>query len=459
MRYRIEKDELGEMQVPAEAYYGIHTLRSKRNFQISKRPISRQMIKGLANVKKSAAMANLDAGLITKDVCEAIVLSCNEILNGRLHGQFITDLVQGGAGTSMNMNANEVIANRANEMLNSGKGKYDKVHPIDHVNLSQSANDVVPTAAKIATIRLTKKLLVEMKKLANAYRDKAKKHKDIITFSKTHLLDNVPLTFGKIFSAMGSSVERDIKKVENALSGLLEINLGGTSVGTGQNANNIYANKVIKYITEFTGEKFYRSKNPVDTTRHLDAFAWLSASIKTFALNINKHANDFRLMSTAYKTIRLPEVQPGSVAYPGKVNPVIPEMVTQVVYYMEGNDLTISRAVSSGEMELNVNLPIILACLFENLNFIRRAIRNLREKVLDGLEVLEPKEDFRNSNAVITAFLPTLGYEKCQEIARIAKQQSEKTILEIIVENNFLTKDETEDILSYEIKKIQMQNS
>ena len=385
MKFRIEKDDLGELQVPAEVYYGIQTLRSKENFQISKRPISRQMIKGLATVKKAAAKANHDAGYLTKSVCDAICLSCDEILNGRLHGQFVTDLIQGGAGTSMNMNANEVIANRANEMLGSEKGRYDKVHPIDHVNFSQSANDVVPTAAKIATIRLTKKLLVEMKKLANAYHDKAIEFADCLTISKTHLLDSVPITFGQIFSAMANSVERDMKKIDFAMNGLLEINLGGTLVGTGINASAIYYKKIIKYIVSFTGEDFYQSKNMVDSSRNLDAFAWLSASVKTFALNVNKMANDLRLMATVYKSVILPNVQPGSTTNPGKDNPVIPEMVQQVVYYMEGNDLTISRGVSAGEMELNVNLPIILACLFENLNFIRRAIRTLLVKTLEGL--------------------------------------------------------------------------
>src|SRR5690554_1161496 len=452
MRYRIEKDKLGEMQVPAEAYYGIHTLRSRRNFQISKRPINRQMIKGLANVKRASAKANYDAGLLKKDVCDAIVLSCNEILNGRLHGQFITDLIQGGAGTSMNMNANEVIANRANEMLGSQKGKYDKVHPIDDVNLSQSANDVVPTAGKIATIRLTKKLLVEMKKLATAYRKLGKEHKDVYTFSKTHLLDNVPISFGKIFNAMGSSVDRSVKKVESAMANLLEVNLGGTSVGLGHTTNKVYTTKVIEYLCEFTNEKFHVSKNPVDTTRHLDSFAWLSASIKTFALNINKHANDLRLISSSYGLVELPEVQLGSVSYPGKVNPVIPEMVNQVVFYMEGNDLTISRAVASGELDLNVNLPIILACLFENLNFIRRAIRALREKALEGLEIVDQNIDFKADDSIITIFLQKLGYEKSQEVISLAKDNG-KTVLEVIVENDYLSKAEVDKIFIKEAEK------
>jgi aspartate ammonia-lyase len=447
MRFRIEKDDLGEKKVPSEAYYGIQTLRSKENFQISKRPISRQMIKGLAIVKKAAAKANLDAGFITKEVSDTICLACDEILNGRLHGQFITDLIQGGAGTSMNMNANEVIANRANEMLGSEKGKYDKVHPINHVNFCQSANDVVPTAGKIATVRLTKKLLVEMKKLANAYYDKAEKYKNVITVSKTHLLDSVPISFGQIFGALANSVERDMKKIEIAMNTLLEVNLGGTVIGTGINADTTYSKKVMKYIVQFAGEDFFQSKNLVDSTRHLDGFAWLSSAIKTFALNVNKSANDFRLMEAVFKTIKLPHVQPGSTINPGKINPVIPEMVNQVVFYMEGNDLTICHAVGAGEMEFNVNLPIILACLFENLNFIRRAIRTLREKAIDGLEVNETITDLKQDNAIITALLPILGYDICQEVVN-ASRITNRPILEVVKDMNLLSDEKIDQLFN-----------
>lgn len=447
MKYRIEKDELGELQVPAEAYYGIQTLRSKDNFEIAKRPISRQMIKGLAVVKKAAAKANADAGFIAKDVSEAIALSCDELLNGRLHGQFITDLVQGGAGSSMNMNANEVIANRAGEMLGYEKGKYEKVHPINHVNFCQSANDVVPTAGKIATIRLTKKLLVEMKKLANAYYEKAEQYKDVVTISKTHLLDSSPITFGQIFTALAHSVERDAKKIEQAMNTLYEINLGGTVSGTGINAGAIYSKKVIKYIVQFSGEDFYQAKDLVDSTRHLDGFAWLSSAVKTFSLNLNKTANDFRLMACVYKSINLPYIMPGSSITPGKFNPVVPEMVNQVVYYIEGNDLTICRAVSEGEMEFNVNLPIILACLFENLNFVRRAIRTLREKAIEGLTTIDIKDEYKTSNAVLTAFLPLLGYDLCQQI--YAKSAAEnKTILSVIQEMNILSEEQIQSLLA-----------
>ena len=447
MRFRIEKDDLGELHVPAEAYYGIQTLRSKQNFQIAKRPISRQLIKGLAIVKKAAAKANFDAGLLSKEVSDAIALSCDEILNGRLHGQFITDLVQGGAGTSMNMNANEVIANRANEMLGSEKGKYDKVHPIDHVNLCQSTNDVLPTAGKIATIRLTKKLISEMKKLLNAYHLKAEEYKDVLTMSKTHLTDNIPITFGQIFSSQASVIERDMKKIETALTGLLEINLGGTITGTGFNADEGYSKKIVKYISQYSGEPFVRAKNMVDNTRHLDAFAWLSSSLKIFALDVNNLATDLRLRSAVYKTIILPNVQPGSATNPGKINAVIPEMIKQLTYYVEGNDLTISRAIGDGEMEFNVNLPIILASLFENIVFIRRGIRTLRESAIDGLVVVENNYNYMDNSTIITAILPLIGYEKAQEVTHKAIAEN-KSFLEVIKELNIMTEAELKEMLT-----------
>ena len=440
MKTRIEKDDLGEREIPYEAYYGIQTLRSKENFDIAKRPISRQMIKGLALVKKSCAYANYDAGLISKEIRDAISLSCDEIFNGRLHGQFITDLVQGGAGTSMNMNANEVIANRANEMLGFVKGTYSPIHPIDQVNLCQSANDVIPTAGKIATIHLTKKLLVEMKKLANCYNMLSKKYKDVITISQTHLQDCIPVSYGAIFKALESGTERDIKRLTQAMEGMQEINLGGTFIGTGLNAHPVYAKKVVKYLSEFSGEPFKNAKDMIDSTRSLDQFAWMSSTLKTFTLNLQKNVNDLKLLSCCYKRATLPEVQPGSPVNPGKINPVVLEMVTQVVYYIEGNDLTIARCVEAGEMEINVNIPIVLACLFESLNFVRRAIRTLREKCLEGLVVIGPDETAYD-NYILTLLEPKLGYQLCREINHEAITNNRR-IIDLLLEKKLITQDE-----------------
>ena len=450
MKVRIEKDELGSREIPYEAYYGIQTLRSKENFDIVKRPISRNMIKGVAIVKKAAAKANKDAGLLTKEVSDAICLACDEILNGRLHGQFITDLIQGGAGTSINMNANEVIANRANEMLGGKKGSYEYVHPIDHVNLSQSTNDVMPTTGKIAAIKLTKKLLVEMKKLANAYGALEKKFNDVVVVSKTHLQDSVLITFGQIFKAIRVSVERDMKNIEQAVSELYEVNMGGTLVGTGVSADSKYVKNVIKYLAEFSGEPIVRAKNLVDNTRHITCFSLLSKAVMNFALNLHKNANDLRLMSCCYKTVTLPEIQSGSAMNPGKINPVVPEMLVQVVYYMEGNDLTISRAVAAGDMEFNTNMPIIFACLFENLNFVRRAIRTLREKCLEGLEVNGVKDIMSLESGVLALLQPKLGYDTCSEIVQIAGKENKK-ILQVLLEHNYITKEELEGLVKQNI--------
>ncbi len=445
MKTRIEKDELGTREIPYEAYYGIQTLRSKENFDIANRPISRQMIKGLAIVKKACAHANFDAGLITKEMLNAISLSCDEIFNGRLHGQFITDLVQGGAGTSMNMNANEVIANRANEMLGFEKGSYNPIHSIDTMNLNQSTNDVVPTAGKIASIFLTKRLLVEMKKLANAYDDLANKYGELKTVGLTHLQESIPMSYGEIFKAVKHSIERDAKRISQAMNNLLEVNLGGNIVGNGVNVDPKFSKKVIKYLVEFSGEDFYQSKNMVDCTRSLDAFAYLSSAVKAFTLNLQKNVNDLRLWTCCYKRASLPEIQPGSSVNPGKINPVVLEMVSQVVYYMEGNDLTISRATQAGEMEFNVNIPIVLACLFENLNFIRRCIRTLREKCLEGLVVYGSSNEELFESKLLTYLQGKVGYEKSTEINHMAIIDNKK-ISEIVLENNYLDESEIQNL-------------
>ncbi|MFA6661588.1 MAG: lyase family protein [Bacilli bacterium] len=452
MKVRIEKDELGEKEVPYEAYYGIQTLRSKENFNISKRPISRQMIKGLSLVKKSAAYANADTGYITKDMCKAISLSCDEIYNGRLHGQFITDLVQGGSGTSMNMNVNEVIANRANEMLGQPKGSYSPIHPIDHVNFCQSTNDVVPTAGKIAAIHTTKKLLVEMKKFANAYDELAEKYHDVVTIGLTHLQESVPVTYGEIFGAIKHGIDRDIKRISSAMEELYAINLGGTVIGTGINADPKYTRRVVKYLVDFSGEPLYRSKNMIDNTRSADSFAFLSSALKMFSLNLLKNVNDLKLLSCCYNRIDLPKVQPGSPVNPGKNNPVILEMVIQVVHYIEGNDLTISRATGAGEMEFNVNMPIILASLFEELNFVRRAIRTLRVKCLSGLVVKPLKDNSIFENYILTTLEPQIGYVKCQEIGNEAEEKG-VDIVTVLLEKELITKEELENF-----RKSKLQN-
>lgn len=452
MRYRIEKDSLGEQQVPAEAYYGIETLRGKENFEITKRGICRQMIKALAIVKKAAAKANIDAGNISEKVGKAIMLACDEILNGRLHGQFVTDLIQGGAGTSINMNANEVIANRANELLGGRKGDYDFVHPNDHVNFGQSTSDVIQTAGKIAVVKQLKKLQVELKKLYNSYLDKAEEFKDVIKMGRTHLQEALPITLGQEFLAYASALNRDIKRIDTAIEALLEVNLGGTAIGTGLNANEKYCKKVILHLTKFSGEDVRIAKNLIDATRNLDAFAYASSMLKLLATNLSKTASDLRLMASGgqngFNEIILPNVQPGSSIMPGKFNPVIPEVVNQVCFYVMGLDVTVTKAIEAGQLELNVFEPVILMSLFEEITTLRRAARTFNNLAITDLkENPNLKYHIDNSFFLITALTPHIGYDTACNIVNEA-MKTNKTIKEIILEKDLLSSTLIDEILN-----------
>lgn len=452
MRYRIERDSLGERQVPAEAYYGIETLRGKENFEITKRGICRQLIKALAIVKKAAAKANIDAGNISEKVGKAIMLACDEILNGRLHGQFVTDLIQGGAGTSINMNANEVIANRANELLGGRKGDYDFVHPNDHVNFGQSTSDVIQTAGKIAVVKQLKKLQVELKKLYNSYLDKAEEFKDVIKTGRTHLQEALPITLGQEFYAYASALNRDIKRIDTAIDALLEVNLGGTAIGTGLNANEKYCKKVILHLSKFSGEDVRIAKNLIDATRNLDAFGYASSMLKLLAIDLSKTASDLRLMASSgpngFNEIILPNVQPGSSIMPGKFNPVIPEVVNQVCFYVMGLDVTVTKAIEAGQLELNVFEPLILMSLFEEITTLRRAARTFNNLAITDLKV-NPNLKYHIDNSVflITALTPHIGYDTSCSIVNEAMKEN-KTIKEIVLEKGLLSNSLIDEILN-----------
>ena len=452
MRYRIERDSLGERQVPAEAYYGIETLRGKENFEITKRGICRQLIKALAIVKKAAAKANIDAGNISEKVGKAIMLACDEILNGRLHGQFVTDLIQGGAGTSINMNANEVIANRANELLGGRKGDYDFVHPNDHVNFGQSTSDVIQTAGKIAVVKQLKKLQVELKKLYNSYLDKAEEFKDVIKTGRTHLQEALPITLGQEFYAYASALNRDIKRIDTAIDALLEVNLGGTAIGTGLNANEKYCKKVILHLSKFSGEDVRIAKNLIDATRNLDAFGYASRMLKLLAIDLSKTASDLRLMASSgpngFNEIILPNVQPGSSIMPGKFNPVIPEVVNQVCFYVMGLDVTVTKAIEAGQLELNVFEPLILMSLFEEITTLRRAARTFNNLAITDLKV-NPNLKYHIDNSVflITALTPHIGYDTACSIVNEAMKEN-KTIKEIVLEKGLLSNSLIDEILN-----------
>lgn len=452
MRYRIERDSLGERQVPAEAYYGIETLRGKENFEITKRGICRQLIKALAIVKKAAAKANIDAGNISEKVGKAIMLACDEILNGRLHGQFVTDLIQGGAGTSINMNANEVIANRANELLGGRKGDYDFVHPNDHVNFGQSTSDVIQTAGKIAVVKQLKKLQVELKKLYNSYLDKAEEFKDVIKTGRTHLQEALPITLGQEFYAYASALNRDIKRIDTAIDALLEVNLGGTAIGTGLNANEKYCKKVILHLSKFSGEDVRIAKNLIDATRNLDAFGYACSMLKLLAIDLSKTASDLRLMASSgpngFNEIILPNVQPGSSIMPGKFNPVIPEVVNQVCFYVMGLDVTVTKAIEAGQLELNVFEPLILMSLFEEITTLRRAARTFNNLAITDLKV-NPNLKYHIDNSVflITALTPHIGYDTACSIVNEAMKEN-KTIKEIVLEKGLLSNSLIDEILN-----------
>lgn len=452
MRYRIERDSLGERQVPAEAYYGIETLRGKENFEITKRGICRQLIKALAIVKKAAAKANIDAGNISEKVGKAIMLACDEILNGRLHGQFVTDLIQGGAGTSINMNANEVIANRANELLGGRKGDYDFVHPNDHVNFGQSTSDVIQTAGKIAVVKQLKKLQVELKKLYNSYLDKAEEFKDVIKTGRTHLQEALPITLGQEFYAYASALNRDIKRIDTAIDALLEVNLGGTAIGTSLNANEKYCKKVILHLSKFSGEDVRIAKNLIDATRNLDAFGYASSMLKLLAIDLSKTASDLRLMASSgpngFNEIILPNVQPGSSIMPGKFNPVIPEVVNQVCFYVMGLDVTVTKAIEAGQLELNVFEPLILMSLFEEITTLRRAARTFNNLAITDLKV-NPNLKYHIDNSVflITALTPHIGYDTACSIVNEAMKEN-KTIKEIVLEKGLLSNSLIDEILN-----------
>ncbi len=447
MRYRMEKDQLGELKVPAEAYYGIETLRCKENFEITKRGICRQLIKALAIVKKSAAKANIDAENIDEKVGKAIMLACDEILNGRLHGQFVTDLIQGGAGTSMNMNINEVVANRANEILGGRKGTYEYVHPLNHVNFGQSTNDVVQTAGRIAIIKQLKKLQVELKKLINSCLDKAVEFKDIIKVGRTHLQEAVPITLGQEFNAYAIGLTKELKRLDLAIEALCEVNMGGTAIGTGINTNEKYRKKVIFYLGKFSGESVKIAKDLIDTTRNLDAFGYTSSNLKLLALNLSRIANDIRLMSShPFNEIILPNVQPGSSIMPGKFNPVIPEMLNQVCFYVAGMDTTISMALEAGQLELNVFEPVVLMALFEQLSTLRRGVRTFNTLAISGIK---SNININNENNIylITALTPHIGHDVAGAIIAEANENN-KTIKEVLLEKKLLSNDQIDHILS-----------
>ncbi|MGB9885599.1 MAG: aspartate ammonia-lyase [Moorellales bacterium] len=449
---RLEKDLLGTLPVPEDAYYGIHTQRAKENFAVSGWPVHPELIWALALVKKAAALANMELGLLEERVGRAIVQAAEELAEGRWRDQIVVDAFQGGAGTSTNMNVNEVLANRAVELLGGKKGDYSLVHPLDHVNLGQSTNDVYPTALRVAAIKLVRDLARALAELQGALQEKERQFAGLLKVGRTQLQDAVPVTLGQEFAAWAEALARDWWRLYKAEERLRQVNLGGTAVGTGLNASRRYIFRVIEILRELTGFGLARAENPVEATQNADLFAEVSGLVKTAAVNLAKISGDLRLLSSGPKAglaeIRLPEVQAGSSIMPGKVNPVIPEMVTQVAYQVMAADVAVNLAAASGQLELNAFLPLVAHNLLHSMEMLARAARLLADRCIRGIEADAGRcaELLNRSQAVITAFVPYIGYEKATELARRAAAE-DRPVTELLLEEGLFTREEIQAVL------------
>ncbi|MDQ7093846.1 aspartate ammonia-lyase [Desulfosporosinus sp. PR] len=456
---RQEKDLLGIHDVPDDVYYGIQTLRAIENFPITGYHPHRELIRALGMVKGAAAEANMYVGSLSPVIGKAIVEAAQEIIAGKFHDQFVVDVIQGGAGTSMNMNANEVIANRAIELLGGKKGEYFKVHPNVHVNMAQSTNDVFPTAIRIAGLNLATDLVEVLDQLRQSLEDKALEFDGVIKMGRTHLQDAVPIRLGQEFAAYSHMLGRDLKRLKQAMQSLEVMNMGATAVGTGLNADPKYIEKVTERIGEWTKLPMRMADDLVDATQNTDAFMEVSGVLKTLAVNLSKVANDLRLMASGPRTglneLNLPPMQPGSSIMPGKVNPVMAEVVNQVAFQVQGNDFTIALACGAGQLELNVMEPVVVFNLLQSLDILRNVIRVFRERCVVGItaNVERCRDMVENSVGIVTAINPHVGYEVASGVAKEAIN-SGRPVRDIVLEKGVLTPEELDLILHpYEMTK------
>jgi aspartate ammonia-lyase len=442
---RREHDLLGEREVPADAYWGIHSLRAMENFPITGTPISvyPQLIDALAAVKEAAALANEELGLLAPEKAAAIVAACREIRTGELHDQFVVDVIQGGAGTSTNMNANEVVANRALELLGHAKGEYHHLHPNEDVNLSQSTNDVYPTAVRIAAITAVRGLLQATAVLQDAFAAKAVEFRDVLKMGRTQLQDAVPMTLGQEFSTYAVMLDEDRNRLAEAVELIHEINLGATAIGTGLNAPADYAETARRHLAEITGMPLVTSANLVEATQDCGAFVQLSGVLKRLAVKLSKTCNDLRLLSSGPRAglneINLPAVQAGSSIMPGKVNPVIPEVVNQVAFEVIGNDITITMAAEGGQLQLNAFEPVILHSLAKSITSLRAACLTLADRCVVGITANTDalRATVENSIGLATALNPHIGYTAATAIAQEALLTG-RGVAELTLEKGFL---------------------
>lgn len=452
MEFRVEKDSIGTKDVPENVYYGVQSLRAAENFHITGLNMHPEIINSLAYIKKAAAITNCEAGLLDKRRTQAIVQACDEILEGKFREDFIVDPIQGGAGTSLNMNANEVIANRAIEILGGKKGDYSVVNPNDHVNCGQSTNDVIPTAGKMTSLRLLKKLKKQLLRLHSALEQKADEFDGVIKMGRTQLQDAVPIRLGQEFKAYSVAILRDLNRMDKAMDEMRTLNMGGTAVGTGLNAGESYLRRIVPNLSEISGMDLVQAYDLIDATQNLDSFVAVSGAVKACAVTLSKIANDLRLMSSGpragFGEINLPAKQNGSSIMPGKVNPVIPEVVNQVAFNAIGNDMTITMAAEAGQLELNAFEPIIFYCLFQSIDTIAYAVNTFVDNCVIGITANETRCRYfvENSVGIITAICPYVGYQKAAEIAKEAIKTGE-SVRKLIIEKGLLTKEQMDEIM------------
>ena len=453
-QFRVESDLLGELKVPADAYYGVQTQRGINNYHISRKKMRDypDYVIAIAYVKLAAVQTNHTLGVINDEIAGAISQACQEIIDGKLHENFPIDMMQGGAGTSVNMNANEVIANRALEIMGHKRGEYQYCYPNDHVNCGQSTNDVYPTSIRLALIRMNKSRVSSLTGLISALRFKATEFKDNLKMGRTQLQDAVPMTMGQEFNAYANNLEEEILNLERNIKLLHEINMGGTAIGTGLNAVPGFSKLCATNLSKLTGEPFISATDLVEATPDTGAYVSYSGALKRLAVKLSKICNDFRLMASGPRCglneINLPPKAPGSSIMPGKVNPVIPEVTNQVCFKVIGNDTTVSFAAEAGQLELNVMEPVITACLFESLWWLRNAIDTLTEECVVGITMNKERcyEMVKNSIGIVTALNPYIGYKNSTKVAKEALETN-RSVYDIVLEKELMTKEKLDEAL------------
>ena len=450
---RKEHDFLGELEIPDEVYYGVQTTRAISNFKITGQTIDPDFVQAYAKVKKATVMANMSTGRMPKEVGEPLMQAADEIIAGKLLDQFPVDPIQGGAGTSVNMNVNEVLCTRALEIIVKPKGSYDIISPNNHANMAQSTNDTFPTSIKVCLSHKGKKLTASLTRLADELDKKGEEFKDILKMGRTHLQDAVPITLGQEMHSYASAVRRGIDRINHAIDSIHVVNMGGTAVGTGLNAEPAYITKVAETLSEVTGEKYVTADNIIDATNNTDGFSDVSSAMKTTALVLIKMANDFRLMASGPRCglneLKLPMRQPGSSIMPGKVNPVIAEVLDQACYQVVANDIAVSLGVENGQFELNVMEPVISFNMFNSMKYMTNAVDTFVEKLLLDLQPNKEQcqEWLDKSVGIVTAMLPHIGYENSAMIAKEAYNTG-KPVRQVILEKGLISKEKMEKILS-----------